>query len=1007
MRQLFVSSYCKLIACLPLALSLACNTSSENLTSDSTVYFCGAENRILDGADPIYDDGEGRFIASDTQTDEFSFEGNYCSKVDSVTPYGMPIKFTDVEVGEYFEASIWIKNPVNQTTLIAGVSGQSNYSLNTTENNKIGESNGWSNYYISFAVETKIDTLIFFAFNQAGPGYVDNLKINRYDERPALPFDKKNSLQIFIPDSQMTLLTEYKTKALQQDIISNDLKKYVNGYIIQDKDSMPIEIRLKGDWTDHLENGKTSYRIKTDFAFKGLSSFSIQHPSTRNYMHEWFMHKVCELEGILTTTYDFLPVEINGKSEGVYAIEEHFDKQLLESRNYREGPILKIDETGFWALIAHGKQDALTTSYPYYESAPIDCFKAGRTSKSTVLSNQFNNGAVLLNLFKENYSQPQQLFDLEKTAKFYALMDLGNVHHSLAWHNRRFYYNPVTAKLEYIAYDMIPAIQPLNQIKARREFNLIDSAASQESRIDYNLFMNPEFRKHYTFYCNKYSSTKFLDSIFSLLDNDIKVRENLLDAEFPNYKLNREFYYQKAEFSRKELELIDVDWDAIVEKNKVNGGPRKRKMNYVELTKPFLLEEVSVNIYVDEIDSSHYKVRFENFHMAELTLVSFSAKTNPNTATGAQIPIQFNPINLSGYAGGSPPTKEIILPIKPSKFYFTVSNCPGQLFSKKVFRWPKPSNQHPRIELENKFSEKNSLYHINNDKLTISAGNYIVNELIYVPSKFKVVIDAGVTIDLINQGGLIFNNNVTMRGTADSTIHIKSSDSTSQGITILNAKKVLISNTELHNQGMLDYKGWKLTGALTIYEGDVMIDHLTIHGNSCEDALNIIRGNFEITTLNISNTKSDGFDADFCTGKISNSSFVNTGNDCIDFSGSVVDISKITIRNSGDKGISSGERSNLTVSDIDIDGALTALASKDGSVLSAKNITAKNCQVGVALFKKKPEYNYSSLYLTDSKFENIPTKCLIEKGASLIYNGVHYFGTTIFDIDAMYAKWEK
>ena len=61
-------------------------------------------------------------------------------------------------------------------------------------------------------------------------------------------------------------------------------------------------------------------------------------------MHEWFAHKIFEYEDILTTRYIFVPVIINGEKKGVYALEEHFDKQLLEHRKRREGPIVKFDE---------------------------------------------------------------------------------------------------------------------------------------------------------------------------------------------------------------------------------------------------------------------------------------------------------------------------------------------------------------------------------------------------------------------------------------------------------------------------------------------------------------------------------------------------------------------------------------------------------------------------------------------------------------------------------------
>lgn len=189
----------------------------------------------------------------------------------------------------------------------------------------------------------------------------------------------------------------------------------------------------------------------------GLKTFSIQHPQTRNYLHEWFVHQIFEKENLLSTKYDFLTVKINGINKGAYAIEEHFDKQLLESRNRREGPIVKMDESGFW-------ETQLIPSYikntgirlPYYEASYINVFKKKRTLKNKILKQQFLEASKLLTLYKNKFKHPEQIFDIKGLAKFYAIHEISNSYHGLDWHNRRFYFNPITEKLEHIGYDLIP-----------------------------------------------------------------------------------------------------------------------------------------------------------------------------------------------------------------------------------------------------------------------------------------------------------------------------------------------------------------------------------------------------------------------------------------------------------------------------------------------------------------------------------------------------------------------
>ena len=53
----------------------------------------------------------------------------------------------------------------------------------------------------------------------------------------------------------------------------------------------------------------------------------------------------------------------------------------------------------------------------------------------------------------------------------------------------------------------------------------------------------------------------------------------------------------------------------------------------------------------------------------------------------------------------------------------------------------------------------------------------------------------------------------------------------------------------------------------------------------CEDAINLIRSKGDIEKVSIKNSFSDALDLDFTNIKINEAEIVNSGNDCIDFSG--------------------------------------------------------------------------------------------------------------------------
>ena len=73
----------------------------------------------------------------------------------------------------------------------------------------------------------------------------------------------------------------------------------------------------------------------------------------------------------------------------------------------------------------------------------------------------------------------------------------------------------------------------------------------------------------------------------------------------------------------------------------------------------------------------------------------------------------------------------------------------------------------------------------------------------------------------------------------------------------------------------------------------------------------------------------DAIDFDFSNGFLENISIFNSGNDALDFSGSDVKGKNIFINEAGDKGISVGEKSNISFEDIKLCNTNIALATKD------------------------------------------------------------------------------
>ncbi len=356
------------------------------------------------------------------------------------------------------------------------------------------------------------------------------------------PFTGENfglrEIELQISSNDLWKLKIQRDEALQFGVLMHDKKDWVKAGLREGELTLPIELRLKGDWIDHLKDDKWSFRIRTqqNKAWNGLKVFSIQDPSTRNYLWEWAFHLMLRKEGVLSTRYDFLRLNLNGKYAGVYAIEEHFTDELLQAHGRIIAPILHFDETGVWETRKREieTKTALVQDLPLMQAAEILPFSS-REENTQKYKGWVEDARILLNQFRFGYRAPNEYMDLVAFAKHVAVCDLFSTYHSMFWQNRRYYYNPVSARIEPIVFDGFQGAE--NQKKEfsfaalNRKHPVTDSLLPQESEDRF--WIEPEFLHAYFAtlekICAPIAVSFFLDSIQS----DADIRLKMLRSESP------------------------------------------------------------------------------------------------------------------------------------------------------------------------------------------------------------------------------------------------------------------------------------------------------------------------------------------------------------------------------------------------------------------------------------------------------------------------------------------
>jgi hypothetical protein len=167
------------------------------------------------------------------------------------------------------------------------------------------------------------------------------------------------------------------------------------------------------------------------------------------------------------------------------------------------------------------------------------------------------------------------------------------------------------------------------------------------------------------------------------------------------------------------------------------------------------------------------------------------------------------------------------------------------------------------------------------------------------------------------------------------------------------------------------------------------MENCRFEGNRAEDALNLIRSDFELSRVSIRDTPSDGLDADFCRGDIDGGIFRDIGGDAIDVSGSRVEVRNVTLRNVRDKALSVGEGSHLRAQNVTIRSSGTALASKDASLAVIEDSTLSEIhRAALMAYVKKPVYGPAAIDSRRLHLDRVHETALAQTGSRIAVDGV-------------------
>jgi len=302
---------------------------------------------------------------------------------------------------------------------------------------------------------------------------------------------------------------------------AEDKKVLVNAKVIYNQNEYAVKIRLKGSGADHRIGKRWSFRIKlkNNGTIMGMNRFSIHSPAARNYLNEWFYHKILNYLGLFSLQYKFVEVYINGEYIGIYAIEEYFNDNLIESNRRRDGLLLRDN-----AIL----------------------FQENRVKKNPALWKSYLLFEKIYDKYVTKQIKTQDFYDLDKLAKHIAITEIFSGYHSHWGNNFITYFNPLTNKVEVIGYDLTGGELLYNiglQIETRAKYPF-------SGHLN-NIYRDKMFFKKYLHYILKYSDPDNFIDFFEKYELEITKALLILGKERPWLDPELRFFSKNQRYIRK------------------------------------------------------------------------------------------------------------------------------------------------------------------------------------------------------------------------------------------------------------------------------------------------------------------------------------------------------------------------------------------------------------------------------------------------------------------------
>ena len=667
-----------------------------------------------------------------------------------------------------------------------------------------------------------------------------------------------------------------------------------------------IKLRAKGDRDFHrLSLNKMSFKvdIRGEKRFKGMEEFSIQLPAIRNYTMEALVASALENEDIVTPRHNYIRLYINGEYVGVRHVEESFSRELVEKSKRRYGPIFSLEES----------------LGEVYENATFDLHDR---KKWSALNSRLPSEA--LSILRKSRVDPKifnAYFDINKWAKYMAMLDATKLFHGTVPKSVKFYLNPTNGLIEPIFFDGHLGAGIFDNYHLsdvlKKDNELPDCRWTCQNIYFYRMMFgdyqkpNNSFLITYMKNLKKFSSEKYISKFFDKSWDDLWIARGTIYREGQRRDAIKSYGLlpHVGQYNRMKKRLSNI----------------RKNINFSESTVP----SHSINSKEGILKIENKLSRFPQIY----SLYCANDEIYPKSVLVKNVPIE---INLSD-----------LQLCKNNNYSFSIN---GGVKKNKL-----TNTIVSDLEFDQYLNKSQKGQFLDYSEKNIFVGQKTIGEDLLTESK-TIIFEPGSKICL-KEGKILHikNSKVLFRGTKEKP-NIFTSCSNNGGSIIIDNSEINLGTVFISRLNAPSLRLRELYGGINFIDTKIKGDSLSIENSLSEDAINFINSDIELNKIKFKNIVSDALDSDFSEIKLGNVHCEYIGNDCVDLSFSKANLDFINGIFIKDKVISLGENSVINVNRVKAENSAIGIVSKDNSQLYISDFFHEKVALPLAAYIKKPEF---------------------------------------------------